>query len=63
MQLLFFIIYYSPRLFLVFAVVLIALLHCAWTLFEKGNGRVPGLEYGPGIDAPLVLCELSCRKH
>lgn len=57
MQLVFFTVYYSPKLFLLFAGLLIALLHCAWTPFVKGNGRVPGLAYGPGIDAPL--CRVS----
>lgn len=46
-----------------FAVVLITLLHCAWTHFDKSNGHAPGLAYGPGIDAGFVLCELPCGEH
>lgn len=63
MRLVFFTVCCSPGLLLLFAVVLIALLHCAWTPFDKGNGHAPGLAYGPGIDALLALCELPCRKH
>lgn len=53
MQLVFFTVYYSPRPFLLFDVVLTALLHCAWTPFEKGSGRVPGLAL------MLLLCCVS----
>lgn len=63
MRLVFFTVCYSPGLLLLFAVVLIAFLHCAWTPFDKGNGHAPGLAYGPGIDALLALCELPCGKH
>lgn len=67
MQLMFFTVFYSPRLFLLFAVVLTALLHVPGHLWKKamafGKGHVPGLAYGPGIDAPLKLYELPCGKH